>query len=903
MLIQEKLPYLIADGEFYEPLSRYSPARKDFYEPLARILPADWHLEQRNLWYDCSYPEAKPPAQGWKIHLAAVLANAPAILVTAARILTAARVPFKFIADRSLLLLVNGKRWQRGSAGKFITVYPADTAQCGELLEALYRAMIGYQGPYILSDRRYRDSRVVHYRYGGILPTKRAGVDGRAVYIISDGEGGYVDDERTPFFKLPEGMDDPFLRPEVSAKDEGEAGTLKNGRYEIQAVLAFANPGGVYRAFDRETSEKVVIKEARPFTNVSVRGLDAIRLLKKEHRLLEVIADTALAPRPIDFFLDWEHAYMVEEYLEESLDLRGYLTGLSLALRTRADADYSREFYRKYCSTFRRLAEMVGKLHERNIIFSDLSFLNVMVLGGNGSDLRLIDFEGAYEEGVDIPTHLFTPGFTPEDAVDRGMAQRADDYYALGGLLLAGLFPMNALLVLNRRAHEHFLQAYRDDFDLPAPIADLICRLLDGNGERRPDPDEIIKVLGGDYHPAPPAVGTRELANVDLGNLTERILTYIDSVADFERSDRLYPADPSVFETNPLSLGYGACGVAYVMHRIRGRVDDAVLHWIRARKIQREACSPGLYIGLAGIAWSLLEIGLEDEAKEILGYTQNHHLLWRSTDLFYGVAGWGMTHLRFFLATKDEAHLDEARKAGRFLLNTREVDQENKGRCFWKSQEGVSAGLAHGTAGISLFLLYLHLATGDEELLSVGRQGIEWVAGRGVRNPDGGLTWLANNAAPTYTPYWRWGSSGIGRVLLRYWHLTGEERFANSIDHIHIDCDRKYAIFPGYFFGLAGIGELYLDMARFPRWEEIAMASARKLLAGCMLFRLDREAGLAFPGESLSRISCDFGTGSAGIALVMHRYRTRCGPSFMLDEMIPDWSPDDRPAEASASLD
>ena len=52
------------------------------------------------------------------------------------------------------------------------------------------------------------------------------------------------------------------------------------------------------------------------------------------------------------------------------------------------------------------------------------------------------------------------------------------------------------------------------------------------------------------------------------------------SVADFEREDRLFPADPMVFDTNPLSLGHGACGVAYVMHKLRGQVDERVLDWI-----------------------------------------------------------------------------------------------------------------------------------------------------------------------------------------------------------------------------------------------------------------------------------------------------------------------------------
>lgn len=900
MLVQEKLPFLIADRDFYEPLTHYSPNCTDFHDPLVRMLSPEWHLEHGTMWFHCSRPGLELSPQGWKIHLSATIANAPPILVTAARILTDADVSFKFIADRLLLLLINGKRWQRGAAGKFLTAYPRDTEQCGELLEKLYLALIGYHGPYILSDRRYRDSSIVHYRYGGIIPTKRVDVSGKKIHVISDGDGGYVDDERTPFFKLPPGMADPFLKPEAIHEDDGEPGTLKNGRYKIESVLSVANPGCVYLAFDRETSTKVVVKEARPFTNISVRGLDAVRLLKKEHRLLEVIADTCMAPKPLDFFFDWEHAYMVEEYFADSIDLRGYLTGMSLALRTQPDAEYSHRFYRLYCSIFGRLARMIQTIHRRHIIFSDLSFNNILVLDEEAEEMRLIDFEGAYQEGVDIPTHLFTPGFTPEDTVDRGMASRTDDYYGLGGLLLAGLFPMNALLMLDSTAHERYLLSIQRDFALPESIADLIRNLLSPDPARRPEPGQVIEVLERGYDPAPPSIGSQEIDGVDLGEQAERILRFAESVATFDREDRLFPADPMVFDTNPLSLGHGACGVAYVMHRLRGRVDERICDWIRARSIAREAYAPGLYIGLSGIAWSLLEMGLEEEAKKVLALTEGHHLLWRSPDLFYGVAGWGMTQLRFFLATGDEAYLGAARVAGRHLLETRLIDEEKEGRCFWKSQDGSVSCFAHGAAGISLFLLYLHLATEDDELLAVGKQGVEWVLDRGIRNPEWGLTWMAKREAPSTTPYWRWGSSGIGRVLLRYWHIMGEERYFNSLEKIHIDCNRKYAIFPGYFFGLAGIGEYYLDLARFPHWEDLALTATRRLLAGCSLFHMERKTGAAYPGESLSRISCDFGTGGPGIALVMHRYLTRCGPSFMLDELLPDWPSQDRPAKDNA---
>ena len=899
LVVNEKILYLNADREFYEPMSRYRPDLRDYHAPMTRILPARWTMSHANFWWHCTHPEASYPDQGWKIHLSATPAHAPAILVTTARILFAAGVPFKFVLDRTTLNMSNGKRWARGAAGKFITAYPRDTEQTGELLEALYQSTVGYWGPYILSDRRFRDSRIVHYRYGGFVQTKRMSVSGQSVHVIQSSDGGYIDDERSAYFRLPPGVADPFERFAPKMEDEGEPGTLKNGRYKIGKVLAISNSGNVYLAEDRHMSRQVVIKEARPYTNVSYRGLDAVQLLKKEHRLLGVVEDARIAPIPYDFFLDWEHAYLVEEYLKEGAVMRTVLTGMSLLLNNYPTLEDSQKFYRRYRRLFLRLAEILKAIHDRRIVFSDLSMANVIVfLDDNGEmiDMKLIDFEGAYEEGVDVPTHLYTPGFTTDDVLERGMSRREDDYFALGSLLLAGLFPMNSLLMLNRTAHEPYLAACEHDFDLPAPIARLIRELM-GPAAQRPPPERAIEILSHEYSPRPPQVSSREIEAVDLNATIDRIMGYVDSVAGFDRRERLYPADPNVYETNSIGLAHGALGIAYVAHKIRGTVDPRVMAWIDERELNPRQFPPGLYIGLSGIAWAFLEMGREAQAKRVLAMADDHYLLYRSPDVFHGVAGWGMAQLKFFLATHDSAYLEAARRAGAFLVESRETDPESGG-CFWSNPEGIAAGYAHGASGVAMFLLYLHMASRDEVFLAVGKQALDWVIAQGFDDPRGGMTWMVRDRTRSYTPYWRWGSSGIGRVLLRYWHATGETRYADLIDRIHVGSNHKYTIFPGYFFGTAGIVEMYMDMARFPRWAELAPAAARRLLSGCMLFPIEKEGGLAFPGESLSRISCDLGTGNAGIALVMHRYRTRCGASFMLDEFLPGWSKEDRPIGA-----
>jgi len=61
---------------------------------------------------------------------------------------------------------------------------------------------------------------------------------------------------------------------------------------------------------------------------------------------------------------------------------------------------------------------------------------------------------------------------------------------------------------------------------------------------------------------------------------------------------------------------------------------------------------------------------------------------------------------------------------------------------------------------------------------------------------------------------------------------------------------------------------------------------SRTVLAGLLHFKMARETGVAFPGPTRTRISCDLGQGSAGIAFFMHRYLTNGHASFMLDELL-----------------
>ena len=67
--------------------------------------------------------------------------------------------------------------------------------------------------------------------------------------------------------------------------------------------------------------------------------------------------------------------------------------------------------------------------------------------------------------------------------------------------------------------------------------------------------------------------------------------------------------------------------------------------------------------------------------------------------------------------------------------------------------------------------------------------------------------------------------------------------------------------------------------------EQRFLNSAKKVVEGIMHFRVERN-GAAFPGELSSRLCCDYGTGSAGIALFLNRLLKKQKSDFMLDSLF-----------------
>jgi tRNA A-37 threonylcarbamoyl transferase component Bud32 len=682
--------------DWYESFERYQSG-----EELLRIvraaLPLTWRLCRQACWFSAFPPAYALPRQGWKIHISATPTNCEEILRQAATFCIEQGVAFKFSLDIFCLQISTSALWTREGSGKFITIYPLNESHFCQVMEGLYHILRRFEGPYILSDKRYKDAGVLFYRYGGIAGRRQLSVSGEQKLVLLSPQGELVPDQRTPYWNPPEWVHDPFtLASDDTANAEEPDCTLKGGRYCIQEALRLSVDGGVYLATDTHCMRQVIIKEARPAVHIDARGKSATDRLEEEYRLLLQLRETGITPVPIDLFWDWEHLFLVEEYIA-GLELNQFVVRRLPLIKTDPERHVILDYAEKLTKIWSQLARAIAMLHEQGIIYGDLSLKNIIVCDDEQGTVRLVDLESAWQEKSGSAAHLGTPGFSnPALAKLSGKRQ---DIYAFGSVLLGTLFPINTLLTLDPTVAHTFLQAACRDLGLPPELSRLIEDCISEDAAVQPALRQAIEVIQQARLQMPEKITLSSPVERDvLLDVIDQTIKYIHASADYARTDRLFPADPAVFSTNPLSMAYGAAGVTYAIVRIEGTVPGRMRTWLLSQDFHQDHLPPGLYVGLAGIAWAFWEMDLPDVAIQILHRTWQHPLLWDAADVFSGAAGYGLACLRFALATNDTNWLEYAQQIGAWLLRTKKECQEGY---YWPYQDGtIHSGYARGQVAL-----------------------------------------------------------------------------------------------------------------------------------------------------------------------------------------------------------
>jgi serine/threonine protein kinase len=885
----------MVSSDFFESLSRME-LQPNYKRILDSHVPADWHRKQFDVWLLAQPNVDSLAQQGFKIHVSATRRNAETLLKIVIPECVAHEIPFKVVADPRLLSLMNSKNYYRGGSGKFIVLYPPTIEIFKEILARLYELTDGQEGPYILSDRRYKDSKVLYYRFGGFFPMYRVDPNGTKTLCIQTPDGELEPDERLPYYKLPTWISDPFP---VMDSLEAPAENILNGRYQVDGAIAFSNRGGVYDGTDTLTGRKVILKEARPFSNYWIPSpdssdyLDGVRILEREFRALKKLQGLPSIVQCVDFFKEWEHSFLVEERVE-GIPLRRY-RALDDFVVIASDGGQERvqRFCEKFCVLARQLIEIVLAAHSRRVLLVDISPNNFLV-NVETLEVTLIDLETAIDldapqTGDDVVRLWTTPGSRRPGRYEMGEYLPEDDFYALGMVLYSLLVPIQTFFEMHPGAVESFIDDIALGVGLPGQVKETIFLLLQGKAAEARDVlhkwEPRLSPAASDVRRQPAQYweqweeADRERIGDEIRRVIPGITSFLLATFDVRREDRLWPGDVMVFDTNPLSVACGACGPLLFLKDAGHPAPQEVRDWLLRQEFRADAYPSGLYWGLAGIACTLAELGFESKALNALRRANESPLRFAKADMWHGAAGLGWANLWFYSRDPQPDFLQRALEAGEHLLASA---QDRETGCCWPNLDGnVHYGFAYGASGICLFLSQLYRATGDTRFGDLARRGLAFELASAL-DTAGVIRWFNHEKAREICePYWEYGSAGIGCVFIRCATLLGDEHYRRVAEDVEAFAFCKWTVIPSQFSGLAGIGEYMLDLFKLTG-RELYLNKAYAVADTILKYGVEKPQGIAFPGRFLLRLSNDFGTGSSGIGLFLLRL-LRLGPRRFVD--------------------
>ena len=755
------------------------------------------------------------PRQGWKIHVTTTSENAESTLAITARFCFRAGLAFKHLASARDLLKQNSKYADRAAAGKFITVYPSSDEEFSSALEGLDSLLAGGDGPYILSDRRWRAG-PVYFRYGAFVPPSD---DAGFVSTLIDPRGNEVEDPRRPAYTPP----DWATLPETVASTPDDEDV--HFPFTMRSALHFSNGGGVYLA-EATTDEfvpvgtRVVVKEARPHAGLDVDGTDAATRLMHEAEVLQELQGLECVPAYHGSFTAWEHRFLVMEHLEGH-DLKREWMARTPVLRP-APWDLPDEAYSTWLSsTVARLDEALEAVHDAGWLLGDIHPKNVIMR--DGTRPCFIDFEFAHRADPDWRCRQGAPGYEPFV----GLTGAAADRWSMGMLELDLIYPQ-------------------------ATIADQgnvwkIEQLLDSGARSLAVPDSANASIRGATIEQLPAKRrdelTRRARRIDAltdAELRDEIGRGLRALMDWDDEGPAAPGDIALFAPDgaehQAGYPYGAAGIIDQLRRSPAGIDRrAADAWLTARA--EDIGSRGLR-GREGLAHAAREAGLDRALAAVEadpGPEPTDPTLWS------GWAGVGLHQIRSGGDPSEAAHRLE--------------------RLLDDGVRGESVGLLHGWCAAALLFAALHQRTADDRYATLAARAIEADLDR--------CTWTGNGTLEfdegwRTLPYLGVGSLGVGLAILELQRVTDAQVFSEPLAGIDAAATYQQCGQASLAHGLAGF-LIYLGRRvrhrPSPELDEVISSHLRSL----RLHAVADDTGVFFRGNQNLRLSSDYLTGAAGV--------------------------------------
>ncbi|MBB2913971.1 tRNA A-37 threonylcarbamoyl transferase component Bud32 [Streptosporangium becharense] len=866
---------------------------------------ASWQIRPSVPWTYVTPVDAAARDQGWKLHLSATPLSAPVVLARAAEVLARHRCPFKFAATLEELSKLVSREQDRGSVGKFITVYPPDDETAVALAEELHQATYGLSGPPILSDRVYKPGSLVHYRFGVFSAPSELDNDGSYASRLTAPDGTRVVDERNAWYSPPAWAPCPFESGQAPARTVAPQAVLLADRFVVRRAIRHGAKGGVFLAEDRTTGTEVIVKRARPHLGASFDGRDEQDLLRHEARMLELFGPLGVTAAKVALFEADDNLFLAQEHVPGMV-----LSGWVGERRFSVTGEEWRDLVLRVA---RRLVALVASVHAQGYVLRDLTPNNVMVT--DDGDCRLIDLEMAAVPGA-LVRRAFTLGYAPPEQVHAAMHAPAPavtaDLYALGGTLFFLATGCQPALAADRPVGARSRNSRLETLVNVAAAGDVVSSalipailgLMQEDPTRRWDLGQVELFLDRMVVGFPSVVADGWLPGVgEQDRLLHDGLTHVlrtmspAEVADPAPQGALWPTSGFGATADPCAVQYGAAGVLTLLASVveasnetSGMPDlradlvaglrDAA-DWTVRRMAGEHRPSPGLYFGRAGIAWALHEAGraLDDPALRTAGtdLALGLPISWPNPDVCHGLAGTGLALLHFWHATGEARFRDRAGDCADALLKAAQHTSDGVlwpiPKDFDSALAGVTHyGFAHGVAGIGAFLLAAGTALGRDDCLETALAAGDTLLAAAEYRGEAAF-WSDGPSSKGGLTHWCSGSSGVGTFLVRLYAATGDSRFREAAEAAAAAVyTRRLSAGTAACHGLAGDGQFLLDAADLlgePVYHEWAADLAALLWARAAL----RDGLLVVPDENGTEVSVGWNTGLAGVLDFLHRLR------------------------------
>ena len=257
--------------------------------------------DEKHVFLQFNFSDRKLPMQGFKIHISANLSNYQVVLNTVFSFCKVNSITFKYICNSTLLEKnIRGSDGDPTFSGKFITIYPATFNLFKTYIDMLYniQELKTDSSIFVMTDRRYKDSNNIFYRYGAI--SRKDG------YIVSP-KGNKIRDSRKIGYQLPSFINEPF----PNNYDDN----LK-GRYIFKKYIPKNSSGSVFEVTNKYNNNVFIMKNAK--VGFGDESYSVIDLLKKEKNNLINLrkANIDCIPKYIDDFYEDKDYFLIETKID-----------------------------------------------------------------------------------------------------------------------------------------------------------------------------------------------------------------------------------------------------------------------------------------------------------------------------------------------------------------------------------------------------------------------------------------------------------------------------------------------------------------------------------------------------------------------------------------------------------